>query len=191
MYTWTSEGNASVISMSDDTDHGAAAVFASIEPILMSFVAAGKKEIDVISDSPLSQYRNKSIFWYIKKFAEKHKVTVRWIYLEAGHGKGIPDGLGAVMKCTICALVDMSPDIPMYTAEDLLENGLQDMLPSINIQTFTTADITKKQKQLPVNLATVTGTLMFHEVTAQLEGNSVKMLASKLSGDERKVITVK
>ena len=65
------------------------------------------------------------------------------------------------------------------------------MLPRINIQTFTTSDVTKKQKPLPVNLATVTGTLMFHEVTAQLEGDSVKILASKLSGDERKVITVK
>ena len=42
----------------------------------------------------------------------------------------IPDGLGAVLKRIIKAIVDMSPGIAIYTVEDLLKHGLQDMVAS-------------------------------------------------------------
>ena len=146
--------------------------------------------IILISDSPLPQYRNQSIFWMAKKLALKWKVTLKWIYLEAGHGKGIPDGLGAVLKRTIKAMVDMSPGIPIYTVEDLLRHGLKDMVPSIKITTFTTDDIKKKKQEIPSKLTCVTGTLKIHEVLATVVGNTVKMSASDLSGEVHKPIKV-
>ena len=59
IYTWTTEGNSSIIAMSDDTDHGAAEIYASLELILKSFFEAGKKAITLISNSLLPQYGNK------------------------------------------------------------------------------------------------------------------------------------
>lgn len=176
--------------MSDDTDHGASAIYASLEPISKSFVDAGKKAITLISDSPLPQYRKKSVFWMIKKFAKENKVTVKWIYLEVGHGKGIPDGLGAVLKRMIKAIVDMSPGIPIYTVDDLLQHGLQDMVPSIKLVTFSTSDILEKKKQIPTKLTRVPGTLQIHEVIAKMEGREVKLYASNLSGEVMKLIKV-
>ena len=70
--------------MSDDTNHGAATIYANLEPVMQSFINAGKKTI-LISDTALPWYRNKSIFLMVQSLALKWKVTVRWIYLELGH----------------------------------------------------------------------------------------------------------
>ena len=54
------------------------------------------KHLNVITDSPTSH--SKGIFWLIKVFCEEFGINVKWIYLERGHGKGIPDGLGVTVK---------------------------------------------------------------------------------------------
>ena len=42
--------------------------------------------LNVISDSPTSLYRNKSIFWFMQNYASKHATEFKWIYLEANKG---------------------------------------------------------------------------------------------------------
>ena len=55
--------------------------------------------IHYISDSPASQYRNKSIVKVIAEHAALFDgITATWEYLEAGHGKGPCDGLGGTIK---------------------------------------------------------------------------------------------
>ena len=113
-----------------------------------------------------------------------------WIYLECGHGKGIPDGLGAVCKRAIKEIINMNPEDCIYNVEDLLRKGLQEMV-SMKILTFTTTDIEAKRKIFPLNLKTVVGTSDFHEVTALIQPNGLcQMYASNLSGEQRKKITV-
>jgi hypothetical protein len=54
--------------------------------------------MNIISDSPISQYRNKTMFYLMKRFAIQQKIKLKWIYLEAGHGKGVADAIGAILK---------------------------------------------------------------------------------------------
>ena len=76
MHQWTSEGNQSVASLSDHTSHQAAAVMVSVKPVLESLVKNGKVKINIVSDSPTSQYRNKKIFYMIQQFSHEYEVTV-------------------------------------------------------------------------------------------------------------------
>ena len=83
---WASEGNQFVASLSDRTSHQPAAVMVSVKPVLECLVNKGKVKLNIVSDLPTSQYRNKIIFNMIRQFANEYDVTVHWIYLEAGHG---------------------------------------------------------------------------------------------------------
>ena len=69
-------------------DHKVSAVFASLEPILLKYCQANVHQFNIISDSPTSQYRNKNVFWFMSKFCSLKNVSIDWICLEAGKGKG-------------------------------------------------------------------------------------------------------
>ena len=61
--------------------------------------------VNIISDSPTSQYRNKKIFWMIQSFAKEQKINIKWIYLDSCHGSGVADGIGATVKNAISNIV--------------------------------------------------------------------------------------
>ena len=77
------------------------------------------------------------MFYLVQQFAEDYRVTIQCIYLEAGHDKGIPDGIGAVVKKAVQDIIAFNPDIPHSSVKDLLESGLQGKLPSIGIITYS------------------------------------------------------
>lgn len=55
--------------------------------------------VHYISDSPVSQYRNKSILHIVANHSEYFPgVSSSWDYLESGHGKGPCDGVGGAIK---------------------------------------------------------------------------------------------
>lgn len=89
------------------------------------------KHLNVITDSPTSH--SKGIFWLIKVFCEEFGINVKWIYLERGHGKGIPDGLGVTVKKTNENLLLSKPSEPKHSVADLLNNGLEEAVLSISI----------------------------------------------------------
>ena len=62
IHSWSSQGQKLFVAISDDTDHEASAVFASLEPILLKYCQANLHHFNIISDSPTSQYRNKNVF---------------------------------------------------------------------------------------------------------------------------------
>ena len=55
-------------------------------------------EILYVTDSPFHQYRNKFIFSEIVNHDSHHGCKARWLFFEAGHGKGPCDGLGGTVK---------------------------------------------------------------------------------------------
>ena len=59
MYIWTKPCNYSRTAISDCTDHKAPAIMTSIGPDLNDLVDKGIKIINVLSDSPTSQHRNR------------------------------------------------------------------------------------------------------------------------------------
>ena len=108
--------------------------------LLKELEMSGIKHVNVISDLPTSQYCNKGMFWLVKTFCEDFNITVKWIYLKSGHGKGIPDSIGAAVKKAIENLMLSNPSVPMYSVEDLLKNGLQEAVPSIGLYTYEEED---------------------------------------------------
>ena len=113
MYQWSVEENRSVASLSDCNDHTAAAVMINLKEELLQLVHRGKETINIITYSPTSQYKNRKVFWLIEQFAIENTVTIRWIFLEVGHGKEIPDGVRAIVKAVIRNVISFSPDMPI------------------------------------------------------------------------------
>jgi hypothetical protein len=87
----------SFVGLSDERLHSAATTAAFIErliPEILEFLPQ-LEVIHYVTDSPASQYRNKSII----KLVSQHKiwyngVDCTWEFLETGHGKGPCDGVG-------------------------------------------------------------------------------------------------
>ena len=115
---WHEKDWFSKVAMGNSTNHTAPAVMASLLPLLKELEMSGIKHINVISDSPTSQYRNKGMFWLVKNFCKEFNITVKWIYLESGHGKGIPDDSGTTVKKAIGNLMLSNPSVPMYFVEN-------------------------------------------------------------------------
>ena len=93
--------HTSLAVVSDVRQHSAPTVYAIIRKTiatLQATIGMDIRHIHYISDSPSSQYRNVSIFSLIARHSTIFGIEASWIYLEAGHGKGPCDGIGAVSK---------------------------------------------------------------------------------------------
>ena len=176
------DGETSYVSLADTPNHMAEAVWASIKPVLEQYVEDGVKHVYAISDSPTNQYRNQKIFYLMKKFCEEHGIDFTWVYLEAGHGKGVPDGLGAAAKRAVRDLMGDNPLVPIYTVYDLIEHGYCDYLPSIEVLIHTEEAIADVLQAIPP-FHSATGTMKIHEVTARAGKKSVQLYSKFHSGE--------
>lgn len=105
----------SLCTVSENMRHDAAAIWAHIVPLLEYIQTTNKNvnQLHFLSDSPSSQYRNKTMFYIISKlywnFPNLELVT--WNFSEAGHGKGAADGVGGTVKRVADAAVAKGKDI--------------------------------------------------------------------------------
>ena len=149
--------------ISGHTSHQAAATMVSIKPVPEYLVNNVKVKLNIIKDSPTSQYRNTKVVYMIQQFANEYDVTVHWIYEDAGHGKCIPDSVGAVVKHAVKDTIMYNPDDLHYTVNQLLQSGLQDLLPSVKIVVYSRDDVISIESKLP-HTQRVTGTAKIHYV---------------------------
>lgn len=68
-----------------------------------------------------------------------------WNYFEAGHGKGITDGVGGTVKRTADRLVNEGKDIDCL---DTLSLALEDNLRKIEIHVIKTDDFANMKKKI-------------------------------------------
>ena len=89
-----------IVTISDDLTHNTTSVYAIIKKMMPEVrkLVPNLSKVYYLSDSPTSQYRNKTIFQIVSYYKEDFGVPCVWYYLEAGHGKGPCDGLGAAVK---------------------------------------------------------------------------------------------
>ena len=140
-------------------------------------------KINVVSDSPTSQYRNKSSFWFMHQFATKHNITLKWIFSEANHGKGVPDGIGGDGKRAIADIIRFNPDNAFYGVNDLLP-GMCKALPSIQITTYTGEEV-KVKASLLQKLKSIDGTAKGHEGSmVAVAGGKHRMLMNETSDQQ-------
>ncbi|CAC5387896.1 unnamed protein product [Mytilus coruscus] len=90
----------SFVDVSDVLSHNATVVYTILTKImpLLKIECQTLKTVHYLTDSPTSQYRNKTIFKNLMDHMEDFGVNGRWNYLESGHGKGPCDGLGLVLN---------------------------------------------------------------------------------------------
>ena len=155
-YIWSKETNYGFAALSDCTDHKAATVWSSLTPTLETLVQNGKEKIIIVSDSPSSQYLNKSSFFFGQQFAKSHGVSLTRIFLESGHGKGTADGIGAVTKRVINDNVSFSPDEAIKdAAQHLLFNCLKTVYKMIQgntsvwLSVYKESDVRDFEAKLP------------------------------------------
>lgn len=86
-------------SVSENLDHQSHAIWAHMNDILIKLASEypNVTTINIFSDGPTSQYRNRSnIYFFLKKIPSifKNIVNLSWNCSESGHGKGPMDGVG-------------------------------------------------------------------------------------------------
>ncbi|CAH2108576.1 unnamed protein product [Euphydryas editha] len=146
--------------------HDAAAVWAHIVPLL-EYIMTTKNNINYLhflSDSPSSQYRNKTMFYIISKlhWYFRNLELVTWNFSEAGHGKGAADGVGGTIKRTADAAVAKGKDI--VTLEDFMTTITQST-EKIKLEIVNDYQIFEKDLLIPSEkLQTLKGTNKVHQV---------------------------
>ncbi|CAH0727113.1 unnamed protein product, partial [Brenthis ino] len=149
-------------------------------PILdyISEIRAGIRTLHFISDSPSSQYRNKKIFHMISSLhIYLNSVdTITWNYSESGHGKGAPDGVGAVIKRTADRAMSQGQDIK--DLDDFL-TVMNQNLKKIKLKTISEYDVFEKDLLFPQNIKAFPGCMKMHQIVWKL--NFPMMAVRKLS----------
>ena len=140
------------------------------------YIEEGITEINTITDSPSSQYRNVNAFWLMAQLCKKYGVVLNWIYLEAGHGKGLPNGIGGSVKRAMKDSVAFTPEKAWNCLDDFMVE-LPQMLPYIMITTYERKDIL--EMVLP-KLKSVTDSNACHEVNFFMQNESVMQTMRKL-----------
>ena len=90
-----------------------------------------------------------------------------WNFLEAGHGKGPADGVGAAVKRTADALVAKGMDI--HNGAMLFEE-LSKVKSSVTLFNVTDEEISEVERSLIDDLQTVKGTMKIHQIHTSASG---------------------
>ena len=164
----------SFVAISDDMGHNAVTVIAILNKLipLLQNLNPNLKQIYYLTDSPTSQYRNKTIFQFLSYHKEQYGIDARWDYLEAGHGKGPCDGLGAAVKRAADDSVKQGKCV-IQSPEDFFAWTQGDPKSStISYFYVNKVDVQECQKHIDNKkdgLQPVTGTLQVHAVVTECE----------------------
>lgn len=162
---YTSDVTLPFCSISDNLQHGPAGIWAHLKPPLELIKERFPSVTNLyfLSDGPTSQYKCKENFYMVTTVPFQMGFSrINWNFTEAGHGKGAPDGVGAVIKREADRLVLHSNDI---SGGDQLFKLLSEK--NLKIQMFDAKeqDFTKFSQLLSsVCLSTVPGTMRIHQV---------------------------
>lgn len=152
-------------SISDNLKHGPAAIWTHLRPVLTTARAKNSllTNLYFLSDGPTTQYRNKENFYLMSTTPfEMGFKTVNWNFSEAGHGKGAPDGVGAVVKREADRAVSHGKDI--INAKSLYDI-LQAAQVSLKLYLIPEEEISAGESKIDSSsLKSIPGTLKIHQV---------------------------
>ncbi|VEN45539.1 unnamed protein product, partial [Callosobruchus maculatus] len=156
--------------ISSNLSHGAGSIWAHLKPVLATLPST-VENIYFLSDGPVSQYRNKSMFYVLGCKLEKMYPNVSrysWNYHEAGHGKGAPDGVGATCKRTADEVIARGGDIANL---EQFAAVVRERCPSIYVSVTDEQEIEKMNAMINEDsskLVAFKGTLSVHQVTGSV-----------------------
>lgn len=150
--------------VSDILKHGPSGIWAHLDPILrhLKNITSGSI-VHFVSDGPTTQYRCKNNFYLLsKKVFDLGFKYATWNFMEAGHGKGAPDGIGAAIKRQADDLVNVT-EKDISCASDLV-NGLTLLQSSVKVFEISEELFKKTEKALPSSIKTAPETMKIHQV---------------------------
>ena len=140
---------------------------AAVKSEIVKLKDLGKTSIVVVSDSPISQYRNSKNVFLMKTLAEELGISIRLLFTECGHGKSPCDGVGGNIKTEVeNALLRRHGEKDLRTihsAEDVKEVIENETNLSYRIKVHTASEIEEIRKKLP-KLGPLTKALKIHEI---------------------------
>ena len=169
-YEYSKDKSGGFVSLSDENNHKAEAIAAAMEPKMKELAERGIKEVTIVSDSPISQYRNGKMTYLTSTWAKQFKMKITWIFTEAGHGKSAADGIGGGIKNKVADKVNMAPDTVMANVEDI-KNHIET---STDITIHTQDDIRRVAESLPKKIGQLVGAREIHELVFDVDGKIKK-----------------
>lgn len=166
--------------MSQNLLHSPPAIWAHSQPVLDRL----SPEVEILhfwSDGPVTQYRNKYMFYFLVTHLTEfftNLIHFTWNYHEAGHGKGAPDGVGAVCKRLADRLVASGKDIASLSD---LSDAIQKNYPSINVLVIDDENIKQKEALIAdakKHMKTFSGTLRVHQVSWHMKDPKILKMKS-------------
>ena len=150
--------------VSDSMQHGPAAIWALMNPVLQE-IKTKYPAVDYIhfySDGPSTQYRQRNNFFLLT--TEIYTLGFKgasWNFHEAGHGKGIPDGRGGAIKRAADRRVLYGADImnSKELIQELTKSGTKIELFCVEEEAIRKYENNLKQQIIQ----TVPGTLSIHQ----------------------------
>ncbi|KAK0139205.1 PiggyBac transposable element-derived protein 4 [Merluccius polli] len=144
--------------------HDKRAVWAHIKPVLEDLKSKQVRDIDtlhVISDGPVTQYRNKTNCYLMSTvpftMGFKH---VTWNYSERSHGKGALDGVGGAVKRMADMHVQSGNDL--QSPRDVYEFLASKMQTNVKFKWIEESDIEPYDNMLPPTVRPVTCELFLY-----------------------------
>lgn len=153
----------SFCSLSESLRHDPSAICAHLKKILthVQTVVTEAHTIHFLSDSPSTQYRNKTMFQFMLTYLRKFcTMALTWNYSESGHGKGAPDGIGGTLKRTANRLVGEGTDIPNFRE---FVKVLSREVSNVKLFIVTKEEIEEIDAFIPPNILPFTGTMQVHQ----------------------------
>ena len=134
-----------------------------------------------ISDSPTKQYRNRYIASLLEHLVDTYpeEITVKWIYLESGHGKGAADGVGATVKSKL-KKITARDDNADFSAEELKKSYLEEDQ-NVRVITYSKDDVDKiKKSSSYTNAVAKKGIASSHEIVITRGKTTLKKRSGEL-----------
>ena len=181
MVLWHQGGSSSICTFSDSICHKAAATWAGISGLLYEILREGYMKIVFISDSPTKQYRNRYIASLLEDLVDTYpeEITVKWIYLESGHGKGAADGVGATVKSKL-KKITARDDNADFSAEEL-KNSYQEEDQNVRVITYSKDDVDNiKKSSIYTNAVAKKGIASCHEIAITRGKTALKKRSGEL-----------
>ncbi|XP_063233360.1 uncharacterized protein LOC134537058 [Bacillus rossius redtenbacheri] len=172
----------SFCTLSKSLRHDPYAIAAHLTPILDKYLKQFPtvSRIHFLSDSPSTQYRNKTMYALISYYIPKTFLqidSITWNYSEAGHGKGAPDGVGAVLKRTADRNVAEGIDISDI---DTLVASLGEHISGVHVEVVLEESIKDVELVMEdVEIMSFPGSMKVHQL--KWSRNSCKVHFRKLS----------
>jgi hypothetical protein len=172
--------------VSDDLAHNFGTVYAILDKLMpmIKMKIPHLKTVHYWTDSPSSQYRNKSSFYIVSDHETIFGASAVWNFFESGHGKGPCDGIGGTSKRT----ADLAIKQGKITVQDAFDyhDKVQQYHRSATYVFVKSEECATKRDELTEinrNLQPVKGTMQLHCVIGLEKGKLATSITSCYCSD--------